>query len=178
MAVGKNNKEKRKISKKKKEARIKSLPMAQQVRPCDGCTECCSVFGVEEIDKDPWVPCQHLSHDGCGIYATRPKYCRTFYCLWQNGMGSASDRPDKLGVIFAPTNGRTEFTKQQEIQAYEIEKGAFDNQQVVVLCQRFVDRGKLIIGHTYGGNSFRFMGPSDKVIKARKWAEDNEKKGI
>ena len=176
--MGQNNKEKRKAKKKVKEAKRKSLPMADQVRPCNGCTECCSVFGVEEIDKEPWVPCDHLSHEGCGIYTTRPKYCRTFYCLWQNGMGTQADRPDKLGVIFAPTNGKTEFTKQQEIQAYEIEPGAFDRPAVAMLSQRFVDRGKLVIGHTYGGNTFRFMGPSDKVIKARKWADKNAKAGI
>jgi len=176
--VGKNNKENRKAKKKVKLAQIKKLPIADQVRPCDGCTECCSVFGVEEIDKDPWVPCDHLTHEGCGVYTTRPKYCRTFYCLWQNGLGGMGDRPDKLGVIFAPTNGKTEFTKQDEIQAYEIEPGAFDRPQVALLSQRFVDRGKLVIGHTFGGNTFRFMGPSDKVVKARAWAEDNAKKGI
>lgn len=171
--MGKNNQEKRKAKKKIKLAKRKKLPIASQVRPCDGCTECCSVFGVEEIDKEPWVPCDHLSHEGCGIYTTRPKYCRSFYCLWQNGMGGASDRPDRLGVIFAPTNGKTEFTRQQEIQAYEVEPGAFNKPQVVLLSQRFVDRGKLVIGHTYDGESLRFMGPADKVAKGRKWAKDN-----
>jgi hypothetical protein len=172
--VGKNNKEKRRAKKKKKEAQRKRLPMAQQVRPCDECTECCSVFGVEEIDKEPWVPCDHLSSaGGCSIYETRPTHCRGFYCLWQTGMGGAGDRPDKLGVIFAPTNGRTDFTKQVEVQAYEIEPGAFDKPQVVMLSQRFVDRGKLVIGHTFGGKTYRFMGPADKVAKARRWAEKN-----
>lgn len=172
--MGRNNQEKRKAKKKVKLAKRKKLPISSQVRPCDGCTECCSVFGVEEIDKDPWVPCDHLSHEGCGIYATRPKYCRSFYCLWQNGMGGAEDKPDKLGVIFAPTNGKTEFTKQEEIQAYEVEPGAFSNPRVVHLSKRFVDRGKLVIGHTYDGESLRFMGPPDKVSKAQKWAEKNK----
>jgi hypothetical protein len=176
--VGKNNKEKRKAKKKVRDSKRRSLPIAQQVRPCDGCTECCSVFGVEEIDKDPWVPCDQLSHEGCGIYETRPKQCRTFHCLWQNGMGSQSDRPDKLGVIYAPTNGKTEFTKQQEIQAYEIEVGAFDNQDVIKLSQRFVDRGRLVIGHTYDGESMRFMGPPKKIAKAEKWAANNKKAGL
>ena len=172
--MGKNNKEKRKAKKKKKDAQRRRLPLASKVRPCDGCTECCAVFGVEEIDKEPWVPCDHLTHEGCGIYTTRPKHCRGFYCLWQTGMGAQSDRPDRLGVIFAPTNGKTEFTKQQEIQAYEIEPGAFDKPQAVMLSQRFVDKGKLVIGHTHGGGSYRFMGPSDKVSKARRWAEKNK----
>lgn len=176
--MGKNNQQKRAAKKRSRAAKKKKLPMANSVRPCDGCTECCSVFGVEEIDKEPWIPCDHLTNQGCGIYLTRPKYCRTFYCLWQSGLGAAEDRPDKLGVIFAPTNGKTEFTKQLEIQAYEIELGAFNNPRAVMIAQRFVNKGKLIIGHTFDGHSFRFMGPDDKVAKARKWAEENSRKGL
>jgi hypothetical protein len=176
--VGKNNKEKRKAKKKVKDSKRRSLPVATQTRPCDGCTECCSVFGVDEIEKDPWIPCDQLSHEGCSIYETRPKQCRGFHCLWQSGVGTQDDRPDRLGVIYAATNGRTDFTRQQEIQAYEIEPGAFDEPRVVKLSQRFVDKGRLVIGHTYEGETFRFMGPPKKVAKAEKWAEKNAKAGI
>jgi hypothetical protein len=79
------------------------------------------------------------------------------------------DRPDKLGVVFAPTNGKTEFTGQEEVQAYEVVPGAFSRGDVVRLAQTFVNKGMLVIGHVYGGGKLRFMGPPDKVAKAERW---------
>lgn len=168
--MGRNNQERRKAKKaaREKSAR-RSLPVVQAVRPCDGCTVCCTVFGVEEINKPAWDTCPSLNERGCSIYDTRPKHCRGFYCLYQHGMGSAMDRPDKLGVVFAPTNGKTEFTGQEEVQAYEVVPGAFSRGDVVRLAQTFVNKGMLVIGHVYGGGKLRFMGPPDKVAKAERW---------
>lgn len=149
----------------------KKLPMAQSVRACDGCTACCSVFGVEEINKPAWEKCTHLNERGCSIYATRPGHCHGFYCMWQYGVGSSFERPDKLGVIFAQTNGKTDFTGEVEIQAYEIIPLAFNKLDVIKLAKTFSERGKLVIGHCFGGKEFRFVGPPDKIAKAMRWAE-------
>lgn len=166
--MGRNNQERRKAKKAAREKKRVSLPMAPSVRPCDGCTVCCSVFGVEEINKPVWTKCEHLSDRGCGIYDTRPTHCRGFYCMWQNGLGTAGERPDKLGVIFAPTNGKTDFTGEMEIQAYEVVPLAFNKPEVVKLAKTFGDRGKLVIGHCYGGKEYRFVGPPDKIAKAQR----------
>lgn len=149
----------------------KKLPMAKSVRPCDGCTACCSVFGVEEINKPAWEKCTHLNDRGCSIYATRPGHCHGFYCMYQYGVGTVAERPDKLGVIFSQTNGKTDFTGEVEIQAYEIIPLAFNKPDVVRLAKTFGDRGKLVIGHCFGGKEFRFVGPPDKIAKAMRWAE-------
>lgn len=170
--MGRNNKERRKAKKAEKTAKAnlrKTLPVVQAVRPCDGCTVCCTVFGVEEINKPAWDSCPSLNERGCSIYETRPRHCRGFYCLYQHGIGTAMDRPDKLGVVFAPTNGKTEFTGQEEVQAYEVVPGAFARGDVVRLAQTFVDKGMLVIGHVHGGGKLRFMGPPDKVAKAERW---------
>jgi len=173
--MGKNNRDRRKAKKAAKEKKRVSLPVVPSVRSCDGCTACCSVFGVEEINKSPWIKCEHLNERGCSIYATRPRYCHSFYCLWQTGLGTAHERPDKLGVIFAPTNGKTEFTGETEIQVYEIVPHAFNRPDVIRLAKTFGDRGKLVVGHVYGGDSFRFVGPPDKIAKATRWLENQKK---
>lgn len=147
------------------------LPVLQAKRPCAGCTACCSVLGVAPLDKQPFEPCKHCVETGCGIYETRPKICGEFDCLWQGGTGEEQDRPDRLGVIFAPTNGPVDFTGQIEIQAYEVVPNAFASPRVVAVAKLFTAHGLLVIGHVHGGGRFRFMGPADKIAKAQRWAE-------
>ena len=174
--MGKNNQAKRKAKKRLKLAkeRRRKLPIVRQnVRPCDGCTACCSVFGVHAIDKQPFTDCEHAVEGGCGIYETRPAKCKEFYCLWQSEVVPLMAKPDKIGVIFAPTNGKTEFTGQHELQAYEVWEGAFDTAAAVEAARILIRNGRLIIGHTYGGKKFRFMGPDSKIAKARSWVERN-----
>ncbi len=142
--------------------------LARGKRACNGCTECCSVLGVKPLDKPPWVSCEHLCDEGCGIYKERPGICGEFNCLWQMGLGSMDQRPDKLGVIFAPTDGIFPFTGEMEVQAYEAQPGALTNPEVVKLCKKLVKGGGLVIGLPYGTEgTFRFMGPKDKVLKAQ-----------
>lgn len=174
--MGRNNQERRKAKKAARTKPRRSLPVIPNVRPCDGCTVCCSVFGVEEINKQPWVKCEHLNDRGCSIYETRPKHCHGFYCLYQTGMGTALARPDRLGVVFALTNGPTEFTGEVEIQAYEAVPFAFNKPDVIRLAKTFGDGGKLVIGHCFGGKEFRFVGPPDKIAKGMRWVESTRDK--
>jgi Fe-S-cluster containining protein len=176
--VGRNNQQRRKEKKAARaKAEAKRLPVVNNIRHCDGCTVCCSVFGVEEINKQPWEKCSNLKDTGCSIYSTRPQHCRGFYCLWQHGTGTSADRPDKLGVVFAPTNGPTDFTGEVEVQAYEVIPMAFNKPEVVKIARDFEAKGKLVIGHVHGTiGVFRFVGPPGKVLKALRWAEAQERK--
>jgi len=170
--MGANNQDKRRARKKarvarakKAEARKASLPTVQ-VRPCNGCTACCSVFGVHEIEKQPWTDCQHQIETGCAVYQDRPAMCKSFYCLWQTGLGETFDRPDSIGVIFAPTNGKTPFTGEMEVQAYELHEGAALLSKPATIISRLVSKGALVIVHTHGGAKYRLMGPEKKVADA------------
>jgi hypothetical protein len=50
-------------------------------RECGTCTMCCKVFRIAELDKAEGRWCRHVVQGrGCGIHATRPGVCRTFYC--------------------------------------------------------------------------------------------------
>jgi len=75
------------------------------VRRCGSCSECCTALRIDMDDgtnKPMYKKCP--SDKGgtrcCSIYDTRPKVCRKFECAWLQGMGSQSDKPDELGVIF------------------------------------------------------------------------------
>ena len=147
-----------------------------KVRPCGGCTACCSVLGVHDIAKQPWTACEHLEEGGCGIYDARPNPCRKFNCLWQGWVGKESDRPDKIGVIFAPTNGQTEFTGEEEFQAYELAPGKFNTPEALNIARILTTAtGKLLVGHVHGGTGYVFMGPDRKIAAAQKWMDKVDK---
>ena len=55
--------------------------MTQTVRDCDGCTLCCKVMGIKELEKPSGVWCEHCEMGvGCRIYASRPAECASFTC--------------------------------------------------------------------------------------------------
>jgi hypothetical protein len=50
-------------------------------RSCGGCTMCCKVLGIKELDKPQFKWCPHCAiGEGCTIYERRPGVCRSFYC--------------------------------------------------------------------------------------------------
>jgi hypothetical protein len=52
-------------------------------RSCGGCTMCCKVLGITELQKPVGKWCKHCEIGyGCRIYETRPAECRTFHCAW------------------------------------------------------------------------------------------------
>ncbi len=57
-------------------------------RQCRGCTLCCKLMGIVEIDKPAGVWCPHcLADSGCGIYERRPGECRRYNCLYLTDAG-------------------------------------------------------------------------------------------
>jgi hypothetical protein len=54
-------------------------------RSCDGCTYCCTIFKIDEINKPLDTPCQHLVDGKCCMYEARPVTCKRFNCAWVKG---------------------------------------------------------------------------------------------
>ena len=52
------------------------------MRECDGCTVCCTMATVEELQKPCGVTCQHAIDRGCKIYDRRPTACSAYFCSW------------------------------------------------------------------------------------------------
>ena len=71
-------------------------------RECGDCTACCVELTVNtpEFAKPAGTPCIHLSGQGCGIHAVRPRICRTWFCAWRR-VASLPDeaRPDRSGLL-------------------------------------------------------------------------------
>jgi hypothetical protein len=81
------------------------------MRSCDGCTACCKVMKVRELDKPMNTWCPHCKIGvGCGIYDTRPKSCQGFRCVWLQTQSGDKPlalelRPDKSRIVMSTTNG-------------------------------------------------------------------------
>jgi hypothetical protein len=77
-------------------------------RNCDGCTLCCKLLGIAELDVPPVSWCPHCqTKAGCGIYERRPTECRQFDCeyLLDPALGNHW-KPSKCKMVVV----REEFT--------------------------------------------------------------------
>ena len=78
-------------------------------RGCGGCTMCCKVYALPELEKPPGVWCRHCAPGrGCKIHDSLPEQCRRFFCLWMTD-GAMPDewRPDRARFVLSvyPPNG-------------------------------------------------------------------------
>lgn len=71
-------------------------------RSCGGCTACCTILPVGELDKPALTRCQHQrSGKGCAIYDRRPQSCVHWSCVWLALPEETRDlsRPDRSGYV-------------------------------------------------------------------------------
>jgi hypothetical protein len=82
---------------------------------CNGCTACCKVLKIRELEKPAHTWCEHCNIGvGCGIYDSRPEACRVYECLWLKTQSLPRPipfalRPDKSRVVIGTTNGGEEM---------------------------------------------------------------------
>ncbi len=76
-------------------------------RTCGGCTMCCKLLGVVELDKPMGVWCAHaLKGSGCAIYEQRPQTCRTYDCFWLTHPEMADYwKPDRSRMVVTAQEG-------------------------------------------------------------------------
>ena len=86
---------------------------------CGGCTLCCKLAAVDELDKPHNVWCKHCAQgEGCTIYDDRPEVCQGWHCMWLMAVEAGADhtnpilRPDHIHVVMRPT----EFEGQQALK--------------------------------------------------------------
>ncbi|MGL4324119.1 MAG: hypothetical protein ACRCTD_08760 [Beijerinckiaceae bacterium] len=81
----------------------------EAARECGTCTLCCKVFDVPVLNKPSGQWCGHCKPgQGCAIHATRPQYCRDFFCLWisQTWLGPEwKPSISKIVLTISPLNG-------------------------------------------------------------------------
>ncbi len=68
-------------------------------RSCAGCTLCCKLLRIPELDKPQGKWCSHCDPKrGCKTYETRPQSCREFFCGYLTS--------HNLSDIWAPIKSR------------------------------------------------------------------------
>jgi hypothetical protein len=96
-------------------------------RKCGGCKACCTINGIEELDKPIRTHCPNECEVGCTVYPNHPPSCQTFKCVWIRGFGSDNERPDKLGLFVeeraGPPDGRQMVVKEIQRGAVTSSKG-------------------------------------------------------
>lgn len=119
-------------------------------RACGLCSECCTNLKVPELDKPAGEPCIHLvAGKGCGIYEDRPQSCRDFSCLWLQGVGDFTVRPDRSHAVLA-------HMKDQDLTLY-VRPEQPERWQRSKFLQRLVQR-VVASGHSVfvvGGMAYR-----------------------
>jgi hypothetical protein len=135
--------------------------------PCAGCDACCTVIGVGELAKPLACRCPHANGNGCSIYSTRPRECRTWACLWSQGhLGDRPDRrPDKCGLLV--TEGSPLDDGKVVLEVWETRPGALEGRGIemarywwrkVMLKNPNYDWADYIVGYPCGAQPWTVDG--------------------
>ncbi|HEY7608991.1 MAG TPA: hypothetical protein VIF14_07145 [Alphaproteobacteria bacterium] len=84
-------------------------PASAPGRSCAGCTMCCRIFGIPELEKPRHQWCSHCDIGvGCKIYDQRPASCREFVCgyLVDGGVPEHWKPSKSRMVLTSEDNGR------------------------------------------------------------------------
>jgi hypothetical protein len=99
-------------------------------RECGGCTACCSVMAVPELQKGMYRACFHVGGHGCAIYSDRPRSCRSWSCQWRLGEIEGA-RPDESGILV-----NLGFRGGAHYEVYELWAGAASHPVIVEMLAK------------------------------------------
>jgi hypothetical protein len=147
------------------------LDRLAQDRDCGSCVACCKSLHIDkpELQKAAGVLCPHNTGSACGIYATRPTICRTWYCLWRRiGELPNFTRPDKIGVMLSVDQHEppcAPFEKFYIIARPINGLDDFENPQARAAIQMFIDEGSVPVWLGFEGSKWMIY-PSQEVAAA------------
>jgi len=144
-------------------------------------------MGVPELGKRTYEACGHLCEAGCGIYADRPRSCRSFECQWLRGMLEVDGgvdlalRPDSCGVMF---DYQAESAFGEMYMAWEVEPGASAGGHARAIIEELAESFLVVIvtrdpNGGQGPGERRFVGPPHLVRQASDvmWSRGSEGAG-
>ena len=114
------------------------------MRTCGSCTACCTVMGVDEIQKPERQRCPHLCSSGCSTYEKRPETCSSWSFDWLLGSFEEADKPDIIGIVstrqvVSPLNRTMRVFR-------EVERGSRFQPRAAALVERVVrEDGELLL---------------------------------
>ena len=123
-------------------------------RSCGGCNACCKTFPVPEVGKQDSAMCKHCDIGvGCKIYDSRPDACKLFACMWLNGTGGDSFRPDRLGVMLDCQDRKIGEREIGLLHFWEMRKGALEQPMIRTMAERNKDIGFVVVFHYMVGDN-------------------------
>jgi hypothetical protein len=160
---------------------MKKIPVPRQ---CGGCSECCEVMGVRELEKPPLTKCKNQCDTGCTIYDSRPATCREWTCSWvrDDEFLSDRDRPNEGGLLFVHRsyvdllNGTMiDGSIAPLLKCHEVTPGALDRPRSQSVLDRLNKKGYTIIVYKYqepdGGRAMFRLPIGDKHQAVRMYVE-------
>jgi Fe-S-cluster containining protein len=126
-------------------------------RECGTCVACCKILEINkpELKKPAGTLCPHCTGTECGIYASRPHICRTWFCLWRR-IDEMPDylRPDRTGVVFSLGQDRpprVAFERLYIVVRAISNRAAFDEPPIKAAIEMFVEQGDLPVWLSFEG---------------------------
>ena len=77
----------------------------EQIRECGECDLCCKWLSHDVYGQlvSPNNPCRFIKN-GCSIHPNRPHQCKTYYCMWAQGVLPEWMYPKDIGVMVSVKN--------------------------------------------------------------------------
>lgn len=134
-------------------------------KECGGCTVCCELLPVPQLQKPESTLCGHCEAKvGCRIHSIRPKVCRTFDCVYiHNEDMDLKLRPDNCKVMF-------EKVTNDLYLALELPRdvGSWKNKKVLQFIQQLNEKGISIIVSSFTRTPKEFL-LAEGVTKEQVW---------
>lgn len=86
----------------------------------------------------------------------RPTACQLYACLWLNGFGDDSYRPDRLGVVLDVCDLKLSEREVGVLHVFEIQRHALKQEKIQELMEANRDAGSVVI-------EYRMQSPSEYV---------------
>ena len=76
-----------------------------EIRECGECDLCCKWLSHDVYGQlvSPNNPCRFIKN-GCSIHPNRPHQCKTYYCMWAQGVLPEWMYPKDIGVMVSVKN--------------------------------------------------------------------------
>lgn len=141
-------------------------------RRCGTCTACCVHLWIPELDKAEGDPCPALKNHQCSMYEARPGTCREWRCMWIDGFGKPTDRPDKTGLLVY-VQRHTSKLSEETVAVWETAPGALEARAGKKVMKRLrAEHSDIFIRHH--DKTVTIEGSGEFMERARRIAEEND----
>jgi hypothetical protein len=150
------------------------------VRSCEGCDLCCTAPGIKELGKPPGERCSNLCGEpgaSCSIYASRPKVCIDFHCLWRVTETVLPDwlRPADCGFMIG-FNRTDEWPGVVTVHVDPARPSAWDNAWARTVFAEIAERWNCLVAVGQSPGTTHIFCPNGTVLDLAKLKPEDRAK--